>query len=301
MTIHTCLVIAGPTAAGKTALSIALAQHFNTEIISADSRQCYRELNIGVAKPSQEELQSVPHYFINSHSIQDGVNVKIFETYALEKLFSIFHKKPVAIVVGGTGLYLDALYKGIDDIPVVKEDINEEINTAYKQNGIEWLQQKIALEDELYAAKGEIKNPFRLIRALAIKRTTGQSILNFQTKTKKIRPFKIIKIGLDLPREILYNRINTRVDNLIETGLYNEVKSLLPFRHLQALQTVGYREFFEHIDGKISFKEAMEKIKINSRHYAKRQLTWFKRDEDIKWINAEDFNQMFQEVIMQLS
>ncbi|MEO7801480.1 MAG: tRNA (adenosine(37)-N6)-dimethylallyltransferase MiaA, partial [Ginsengibacter sp.] len=239
--LNTCIIIAGPTAVGKTALSIALAKHFNTEITSADSRQCYLELNIGVAKPSPEELQNVPHYFINSHSIKDEVNVKIFETYALEKLNSIFHKNPVAIVVGGTGLYINVLCRGVDDMPIVPEEIKEEINTAYKQNGLEWLQRKIAMEDELYVANGEIKNPFRLMRALAVKRTTGQSILFYQTQTKKVRPFKIILIGLDLPKEMLYDRINIRVDNMIEKGLYDEVKLLLPFRHLQALQTVGYR------------------------------------------------------------
>lgn len=295
MITNTCLIIAGPTAVGKTALSIAMANHFDTEIISADSRQCYRELNIGVAKPSPKELENIPHYFINSHSIKDEVNVKIFETYALEKLEQIFKKKSIAIVAGGTGLYIDALCKGVDDIPPVPTTINEELADAYKQYGIEWLQQKIVSEDELYIISGETKNPFRLIRALAVKRATGQSILSFQTQTKKNRPFNIIKIGLDLPREILYNRINARVNNMVETGLYDEVKALLPYRNLQALQTVGYREFFEHLEGKISFKEAIEKIKTNSRHYAKRQLTWFKRDLEMKWVEAEDPNKSLQD------
>lgn len=295
MITNTCLIIAGPTAVGKTAFSLALANHFDTEIISADSRQCYRELNIGVARPSPKELEKIPHYFINSHSVRDEVNVKIFETYALDKLEQIFQKKCIAIVAGGTGLYIDALCKGVDDMPPVPANINEELNDAYKQYGIEWLKQKIVLEDELYATSGETKNPFRLIRALAVKRTTGQSILSFQTQTKKNRPFNIIRIGLDLPREILYHRINTRVNHMKEAGLYDEVKALLPYRNLQALQTVGYRELFEHLDGKISFEEAIEKIKINSRHYAKRQLTWFKRDQEMKWFDAEDPNKSLQD------
>ncbi len=298
MIINTCLVIAGPTAVGKTALSIALAKHFDTDIISADSRQCYRELSIGVAKPAGSELQTVPHYFINSHSIHEEVNVKIFESYALEKLILAFEKKSIAVVVGGTGLYIDALCNGIDDMPFVPENINEEINFGYQQNGISWLQEKIGLEDEVYASQGEKKNPYRLMRALAVKRTTGKSILTFQTQTQKSRPFKIIKIGLDLPRETLYNRINARVDRMMNEGLADEAKMLLPNRHLQALQTVGYRELFDHFDGKLSLKQAVEKIKINSRHYAKRQLTWFKRDSNMSWFDATDSDQLKQEAIL---
>ncbi len=290
MITNTCIVIAGPTAVGKTALSLSLAKHFNTAIVSADSRQCYRELNIGVAKPSPAELQIVPHHFINTHSINDEVNVKVFESYALDKLSQVFKTNPVCIVVGGTGLYIDTLCNGIDDIPPIPEKISVDVNTAYKQNGIEWLQQRIALEDEMYAAKGETKNPSRLIRALAVKRATGRSILTFQTQIKKPRPFKMMKIGLEMPRDILYNRINARVDKMIAEGLAGEVKSLLPHRHLQALQTVGYRELFDYFEGKLSVDEAIEKIKINSRHYAKRQLTWFKRDEEFKWFEADNLN-----------
>lgn len=300
METNICLVIAGPTAAGKTTLSIALAQHFNTEIISADSRQCYRELNIGVAKPAESDLQAIPHHFINSHSIHEEVNVKIFESYSLQKLRQVFEKKPVAVVVGGTGLYIDALCNGIDEIPTVPAGINDDILFDYQHNGLIWLQQKIYEEDALYALRGEIKNPVRLIRALAVKRATGQSILEFQTKTKTSRPFRIIKIGLNLSRKILYRRINERVDKMMMDGLANEAESLIVFREKQALQTVGYKELFDHFDGNISFAQAVENIKINSRHYAKRQLTWFKKDPEIKWFDAEDFDKLKEDVVSAL-
>ncbi len=297
MITNTCIIIAGPTAVGKTALSIQLAKSLGTEIISADSRQCYRELNIGVAKPSDIKLAEVPHYFINSHSINDEVNARIFEEYALQKLGNIYEKKPVAIVVGGTGLYIDALCNGIDEIPLIPSEINEAILANYNTKGLTWLQKAIEQEDWLYVDKGEVKNPSRLIRALAVKRATGESILAFQTQTKKQRPFKIIKIGLNLPREILYKRINERVDGMMKVGLLEEAEELLHFRHKQALQTVGYRELFEYFDGRISLKEAVEKIKINSRHYAKRQLTWFKKDSEIEWFDAGDFDQLTEDVL----
>ncbi|MEP6711855.1 MAG: tRNA (adenosine(37)-N6)-dimethylallyltransferase MiaA, partial [Ferruginibacter sp.] len=278
----TCIIIAGPTAVGKTAISIEVAEHFSTEIISADSRQCYKELNIGVAKPSPEELAEIHHYFINSHSIQDNFSAADYEQYALAAVDDIFKKNDLAVMVGGTGLYLKAFCEGLDEIPAVDESIRQEIIKNYDEHTIEWLQQKVKETDPLFYSAGEIQNPHRLIRALEVKLSTGKSIISFQTKQKKVRNFKIIKIGLQLPREILYERINTRVDNMMAMGLADEVKNLIPFKHLNALQTVGYKELFDYFSGgssALSLEKTIELIKQNTRHYAKRQVTWFKKEE----------------------
>lgn len=287
-----CLCIIGPTAVGKTALAIQLAQHFNTQIISADSRQCYNELNIGVAKPSAEELNVVTHHFINSHSIHDEVNAAVYEQYALQKLDEIFTTNNTAIVVGGTGLYVKALCNGVDVIPNIPLTLRQNIVQQYEQQGMAWLQNEVATKDPLYYQQGEIENPQRLMRALEVVMHTGNSILTYQTKTKKERPFNIIKIGLQLPRDILYDRINSRVDTMLQQGLLKEVEALLPYKHLNALQTVGYTELFDYLDNKISLDRAIELIKQNTRHYAKRQITWFKKDEEINWVenNAEALN-----------
>lgn len=277
MTPHTCIIIGGPTAVGKTALAITLARHFSTSILSADSRQCFRELNIGVAKPSNAELEQAHHYFINSHSIQDNVTAADYETYALHSLEEIFRTAPVAIVVGGTGLYLKALMEGLDSIPPVAEDIRQQIISEYESKGLRWLQQTVAAEDPLYYSTGETQNPQRLMRALEVVRATGQSIRHFQQASRPQRPFRMIPVRLSLPRETLYERINQRVDTMMAEGLLQEVKSLLPWKHLNALQTVGYQELFEYFEGKSSLEEAVEKIKVNTRHYAKRQETWFKK------------------------
>ena len=281
----TCIIIVGPTAVGKTSLAVSVAQHFKTEIISADSRQCFKELNIGVAKPDDEQLQEVKHWFINSHSITDEVNAAIFEQYALQTINTIFKKHDVAVMVGGTGLYIKTFSEGIDEVPVIKPEVREKIKFDFEWEGIEWLQKEVQKTDPLYFEKGEIKNPQRLIRALEVKLSTGKSIIEFQTKQKKERDFNIIKIGLELPREELYKRINNRVDVMMKDGLLGEVKSLAKFKNLNALQTVGYRELFGHIEGDISLADAIEIIKINTRHYAKRQITWFKKDEEVKWLS----------------
>ncbi len=286
----TVIIIAGPTASGKTALAISLAQHFSTQIISADSRQCYQELNIGVAKPSAQELSLVPHYFINSHCIQKTFSAADYERYALQAAEEIFNKNEVAIMVGGTGLYIKAFCEGLDDIPAVDAAVKESVAAKFEAGGIEWLQQAVETADPEYFQQGEIFNPQRMLRALEVKLSTGNSITTFQRKQKKDRAFNIVKIGLELPRPLLYNRINKRVDAMIAQGLEAEVESLLAYKQLNALQTVGYRELFEFYEGKLSREKAIELIKQNSRHYAKRQMTWFKKDEGIHWVDAQDSN-----------
>jgi len=279
----TCIVIVGPTAVGKTSLAVQTALHFNTEIISADSRQCFKELNIGVAKPSAEELQQVKHHFISSHSIQNDMNTAIFEQYALGKASELFKKRDVIVLVGGTGLYVKTFCQGIDEVPVVDEKIRKKINDEYAWEGLTWLQQQVEKNDPLYYARGEIKNPHRLLRALEVKLSTGKSLIEFQTQEKKHRDFDIIKIGLELPKEQLHTHINRRVDAMMKAGLLDEVKKLLPYKKLKALQTVGYRELFGHLEGDLLLEDAIEIIKINTRQYAKRQMTWFKKDEEVKW------------------
>ncbi len=285
---NTCIIICGPTASGKTDVAIQLAQHFNTQIISADSRQCFKELNIAVAKPSEAQLGLVPHYFINSHSIIDNFSAADFEKYALEKVNTIFEKSDVAVMVGGTGLYLKAFCEGLDDIAKTDETIKIAIADNYKLYGIAWLQEKIKEEDPLFYTNGEMQNPHRLMRALEVMRNTGKSILAHQQKIKKERDFRIIKIAIDIDRALLYERINARVDSMQQHGLEEEARALLPFKALNALQTVGYRELFDYFDGVITKEKAFELIKQNTRHYAKRQLTWFKKDTEIIWVKPSD-------------
>jgi tRNA dimethylallyltransferase len=279
----TCIIIQGPTAVGKTALAVQVAKHFSTEIISADSRQCYNELNIGVAKPSKEELEQVPHHFINSHSIADDINAAVFETYALNKVNGIFDKNNIAVMVGGTGLYIKAFCSGLDEVPIIQPGIRDQIILDYQERGITWLQEEVKRNDPIYFAVGEIKNPQRLMRALEVIISTGQSIVAFQKSTAIKRDFKIINIGLELPKEELYNRINNRVDTMMSDGLLEEVKRLEPYQHLNALQTVGYKELFIFLKGETQLPLAIENIRKNTRHYAKRQLTWFKKDNTITW------------------
>ena len=280
----------GPTAVGKTSLGIELARYFDTEIISADSRQCYRELNIGVAKPSPEQLAAVHHYFIDSHSIHEEVNAAVFEQYALNAVAKIFTQHDYALVVGGTGLYIKALTEGMDAIPLIPANVREDIIREYEQQGLQWLQDIIRQEDPGFYHAGEIQNPQRLMRALEVKRFTGESILSFRTNKKTKRDFRIIKVGMNLPREQLYQRIHSRVDDMINSGLLEEARALLPFQHLNALQTVGYQELFQFFQNSISLGDAINEIKKNTRHYAKRQLTWFARDKDIHWMQNPTVN-----------
>lgn len=288
-----CIVIVGPTAVGKTTLAIRIAQEFDTGIISADSRQCYKELNIGVAKPSVEELLAVKHHFINSHTIHEEINAALFEQYALASVAAIFQHCNIAVVAGGTGLYVSAFCEGMDEIPVILPEVRNNIRKGFEQYGLAWLQYQVQQSDHEYLANGEVFNPQRLMRSLEVKLSTGRSILSFQSKQKK-RPFDIIKIGLELPRELLYNNINNRVDNMIRYGLEEEAKSLLPYRNLNALNTVGYKEFFSHFDGTISRDQAVDAIKLSTRHYAKRQMTWFRNDNEIVWFQPGKLQDILQ-------
>ncbi len=280
---NTLVIICGPTAVGKTTTAIQLAQHFNTQIISADSRQCYNELNIGVAKPSQAELNTIPHYFINSHSIGQDVNARVFENYALASASTIFKNNNIAIMVGGTGLYIKSVVDGLDDIPESSLVIRQEINNNYNLQGLAWLQQQVQQQDPEFWQIAEKNNPHRLMRALEVKQSTGKSILHFRQKAKVDRPFNILQIGLELPKDLLHQQMNKRVDVMMENGLLNEVTGLQSSRHLKALQTVGYAELFKYLDGNITLEKAVEDIKTNTRQYAKRQMTWFKRDGRITW------------------
>jgi len=282
----TVYIIVGPTAVGKTSFAIELAKALNTDIISADARQCYQEMNIGVAKPSQLELDAVPHHFIGSHSINDIINAAVFEKYALEKVNEIFTSKDSIVMVGGTGLYIKAFCEGLDLIPEIDPTIREGIIKQYEKLGLRWLQKEVSVKDPAYWEKGEQLNPQRLMRALEVKLGTNASILSFQQKNKVVRPFNIVKIGLEMSRPLLYERINQRVLNMVEEGLEQEVKSLLSFFHLNALQTVGYNEWVPFFEGNIEKSRVIESIQQNTRHYAKRQMTWFKKDPEIKWYHA---------------
>ena len=283
----TIYIVVGPTAVGKTAFAISLAKQLNTEIISADARQCYKEMNIGVARPSEEELNTIPHHFIASHSIQETVNAAVFEKQALEKSAALFETKDSIVMVGGTGLYIKAFCEGLDLIPEIDPSIREAIIQQYEKMGLRWLQKEVSVKDPLYWEKGEQQNPQRLMRALEVKLGTGASIVSFQNKNKITRPFNIVKIGIEMPRELLYERINQRVLNMVELGLEKEVKELLPHFDLNALQTVGYREWVDYFSGKMNRDRVIELIQQNTRHYAKRQLTWFKKDASIQWKAAD--------------
>lgn len=281
------IVISGPTAVGKTSLAINLAKEINTEIISADSRQFYKELNIGVARPSQKELNSIKHHFIGHISIQDNYNAGEYEAEAIEKINSLFQKYDKLVITGGSGMYIDAITKGMDNLPNVDKSIREELNELFKDNGITPLQEELMEKDIEYYNIVDKQNHIRLIRALEIIRQTGKTFTSFRTNPKKKRDFKIKKFVLIRDREELIQRINQRVDIMAEEGLIEEARELYPFRDLNALNTVGYKELFKYFDKKISLKEAIEEIKINTRKYAKRQVTWFRKDKDYTWLSAD--------------
>ena len=284
----TVIIIVGPTAVGKTAFAIALAKYFNTSIISADSRQCYKELSIGVAKPTTAELAAVKHYFIGTHSINEEVNAGVFEKYALDAVATIFETNSVAVMVGGTGLYIKSFCEGIDDMPSIDPALRNSIISDYETNGLEWLQHQVAAKDPIYwESTHEKNNPQRLMRALEILLATGKSITHFQSAQKITRPFNILKIGLSMPREILNERIHNRVDAMMQKGLLQEVTSLLRNANRNALQTVGYQEMFAHLSGEITLEDAVALIKQHTRQYAKRQMTWFKKDNQIHWLELD--------------
>jgi tRNA dimethylallyltransferase len=271
---------------GKTGVAIEVAKQLHTVILSADSRQCFRELNIGVARPSPEELNSIPHYFIASHSIHQKIDAAFYETYALHLLEKLFQTHQTIVVVGGTGLYIKALTEGLDFIPNIPKSIRENIIHHYQEKGIQWLQEQLRQKDVLFSAEGEMQNPHRMMRALEVIETTGISILKFRTGKKTERNFGIIQVGLDMERNQLYKKINDRVDAMIAAGLEAEAKTLLPHRNLNALQTVGYKEMFDYFDGKITGQQATDLIKQNTRRYAKRQITWFKRQAAMQWFET---------------
>lgn len=284
----------GPTAVGKTATAIALAKIFQTEIISADSRQIFKELNIGTAKPSTAELAEVPHHFIDTHSIQEEYDAAQYGRDALALITILFKKYDYLVVCGGSGLYVKAICEGFDDIPEIPQGVREDLTQQFKQFGIEWLQQKMNQLDPDHFKEIDQKNPHRMIRALEVKMSTGVSIAKFRQKNRLKHPFKIVKVGLELPREDLYKRIDERMDKMINEGLFQEAENLYPFKNVQALQTVGYQEIFGFLDLQYDREEAIRLLKRNSRRYAKRQLTWFNRDADLQWFSPENIEKMVE-------
>lgn len=286
--------VVGPTAIGKTKLAIALANHFNTEILSADSRQFYKELSIGTAAPNAEELAAVPHHFIQDRSITEDYNVGAYERDAIERLGCLFKKHRVVIAVGGSGLYIDAINKGLHSFPKVDPKVKETLANEYSKQGITYLQERLKSLDIAYYNKVDLFNHTRLLRALEVSISSGKPYSSFLEQEKASRQFKSIYIGLKADREVLYSRINKRVDIMMAAGLLDEVKSVIAYRHHNALQTVGYKEIFQYLDGELSLERAIEEIKKNSRRYAKRQITWFKRNPEIIWV---DFDSPFPEVL----
>lgn len=283
----TLVVIVGPTAIGKTALSIQLAQHFSTEIISADSRQFFKEMEIGTAKPSKEELNAAKHHFIDSHSIHTFFSTGDFETEALKSIEQIFLEHDIAVMVGGSGLYINAVCNGLDELPETDLNIRTMLNSLLAEKGLEEIQNQLKAVDPEYYERVDQSNPQRMVRGLEFYLSVGAKLSSFQTNSKKIRPFKMIKIGLNTDRAKLYERINLRVDQMIEAGLVDEVRSLLSFKGLNALNTVGYTELFNYLDGDVTLPEAIASIKQNTRRFAKRQLTWFRKDQETKWFEPD--------------
>jgi len=284
---NTLICVVGPTAIGKTSLAIGLANAFSTEIVSADSRQFYKEMSIGTAVPSEGELASAKHHFIQNISIFDDYSVGNFERDALICLDTIFANNATAILVGGSGLYIDAVVKGLDTFPEVPVNIRTQLNLELEETGINGLQKELKEKDPLYFEKVDIQNPHRLVRALEICRSSGKPYSSFLNRESDKRNFKTIFIGLTAEREIIYTRINQRVDKMIEDGLLEEVKNLYDHKNRNALQTVGFRELFDYMDGKLSKEEAISEIKKNTRRFAKRQTTWFKKNEAINWFDYQ--------------
>ncbi len=283
--MKTLLVLLGPTGVGKTNLSIELAEHLGSPIISCDSRQVYRELPIGTAAPTADEQARVQHYFIGTHSITDSYNAGQYEADALALLEQLFVKHDTLLMVGGSMLYIDAVCRGLDDIPHVSPATRQQVQSDYAAGGIEALQAELQTRDPAYFAEVDKQNPQRLMHAIEICRETGKPFSSFRTGEKKQRPFRIIKVGLNRDRAELYERINLRVEQMLETGLEAEARAVYPHKHLNSLNTVGYKELFPYFDGEYSRDEAVRLIKQDSRHYAKRQLTWFNRDAEIHWFN----------------
>lgn len=294
MSTKVLIAVVGPTAIGKTKLAISLAQYYQTEIISADSRQFYKEMKIGTAVPSTEEIEAVTHHFIQHKSIFDAYSVGNFEKDAIAKLNQLFKNTNFVVMVGGSGLYVDAISNGLDKFPVIDPKIREKLNEQLKTDGLTSLQNQLKKLDNTYYQKVDIENPHRLIRALEICIGTGKPYSSFLNQEKPSRNFKTIYIGLNAERELIYSRINQRVDLMLEEGLLEEAKSLLPHKVLNALQTVGYKELFTFLEGNCSLEEAVSEIKKNTRRFAKRQLTWYRKNSKIFWV---DYNKEHTEII----
>ena len=288
MTTKTLLVVAGPTAVGKTDFCVELAKTLQTDVVSADSRQLYRELTIGTAKPTLAEIDGVQHHFIDSHSILDPVNAGRYERECLALLNDLFSEKDIVILSGGTGLYINAVCVGLDDMPPVDPSLREHLFARLQTEGLAVLQSELHLLDPIYTQTADLQNPVRVTRALEVCLTTGKPYSSFRQKKVVERPFRSVLIALNRPREELYGRIDARIDAMLAKGLVDEVCSLLPYRHLAALQTVGYQEVFPYIDGTYDYDEMVRLLKRNSRRYAKRQLTWFRNQGNYKWVNPNN-------------
>ena len=296
-TIKKLFIILGPTASGKTSLSLQIAKELKTEIVSCDSRQFYKELKIGTAPPSPEELKNTKHHFIQHLSIKENYNTGKYEEDAICKITSLFKKYDNLILVGGSGLYINAICNGLDDIPQIPQKMRDKINNEFLEKGIGWLQEKVKEIDIDFYQKSDATNPQRLKRCLEVYQNTGEKISSFYNKEKIKRNFKIIKIGISIEREKLYNRINQRVDQMIKDGLIDEAKKLLKYQKLNALNTVGYKELFDFFDNKTDIETAVEEIKKNSRRLAKRQITWFKRDKQISWFKINKENEIIKFIL----
>lgn len=290
----TLITIIGPTAIGKTAIAIKVAKHFDTEIISCDSRQFYREMSIGTAVPSSQELAEVKHHFIHHKSIKDNYSVGDFEEDAILFINRFFENHDALVMVGGSGLYEKAVTEGLDKFPNVPKKIRAELNKEYEENGLESLQAELKVKDEEYYQEADLQNHKRLIRALEIIRHTGNRFSDFRKNKPQKRNFNIVKIGLELPREIVYNRINERVDIMIKNGLLKEVESLLPYKNLNALQTVGYKELFPYFEKEADLDFCVQEVKKNTRRFAKRQLTWYRKDEKVNWFSPKQADEIIR-------
>ena len=286
------IIIVGPTAIGKTALSIDIANSLNTEIISCDSRQFYKELLIGAAPPKPKELAAVKHHFIHNLSVANDYNAGTFEMDAIAKIEKLHKTKDSIVVVGGSGLYVNAICKGFDKMPEIPANIRTVLNNELDQKGIAWLQKEVEKIDPVFFESCDTQNSQRLLRALEVYKATGETFSSFKSDTTKIRPFDIIKIGLTIDRALLYERINTRVDKMLEDGLLEEVESLLPFQEKNALQTVGYKEIFSFYNNECTLEQAVANIKQNTRRFAKRQLTWFRKDKNTKWFEPHQLDEI---------